>query len=154
MVSKEISKLHIGPIANAILAVVATTGIVAVTVCAPNAFQLLKPFFKKRNILQNKQLHEILSHLCALVWSNTLTTRKVIQRLCLQIEVDGKQCSGNLWTYGMKNKNGMENGDWWYLTSRMKRRNFVLIFVVGCDCMDFTYSRRVCGYIHMRVMTL
>ena len=39
---------RIGPIAEVILASIALTGILAVAVCAPNALQLLKPFFKKK----------------------------------------------------------------------------------------------------------
>ncbi len=41
-------KLHIGPIAHTVLMVIAATGIIAVAVCAPNAMQILKPFFKEK----------------------------------------------------------------------------------------------------------
>ncbi len=47
-VSEKVSRSHIGPIADAVLAMIAVTGVVAVAICAPNAFQILKPFFKKK----------------------------------------------------------------------------------------------------------
>ena len=41
-------KVHIGPVAEVILGVIAVTGVISIAVCAPNALQLLKPFFKKK----------------------------------------------------------------------------------------------------------
>jgi DNA-binding transcriptional regulator PaaX len=44
----KMGRVHIGPVAKAILLSVAVAGVVSVAVCAPNALQLLKPFFKKK----------------------------------------------------------------------------------------------------------
>lgn len=41
-------KIRIGPVAEVILLTIATVGVVSIAICAPNALQLLKPFFKKK----------------------------------------------------------------------------------------------------------
>lgn len=41
-------RVRLGAVTEAVLATVAVTGMVTVAVCAPNALQILKPFFKKR----------------------------------------------------------------------------------------------------------
>ncbi|MCR4285758.1 MAG: hypothetical protein NUW00_02590 [Candidatus Kaiserbacteria bacterium] len=41
-------RVRIGPVAEAVLGVIAVAGIVSIAVCAPNALQVLKPFFKEK----------------------------------------------------------------------------------------------------------
>ncbi len=53
---KKISKIHIGPIAHTILGVIAISGLVTVTVCAPNALQLLRPFFEEKKYSPKKAI--------------------------------------------------------------------------------------------------
>ena len=40
--------MHIGPVGEVILHSVAAVGVVSLAVCAPNALQILKPFFKNK----------------------------------------------------------------------------------------------------------
>lgn len=44
----KVPKIHIGPIALGVLRVIGAVGIITVAVCAPNALQVLAPFFKKK----------------------------------------------------------------------------------------------------------
>lgn len=41
-------KIHIGPVAEGVLSVIAVAGVISIAVCAPNALQALAPFFKKK----------------------------------------------------------------------------------------------------------
>ena len=41
-------QIHIGPVTQAVLGVIAVAGVISLAVCAPNALQILKPFFKKK----------------------------------------------------------------------------------------------------------
>lgn len=41
-------RLKVGPVAEAILGTIAAAGVISIAVCAPNALQILRPFFKEK----------------------------------------------------------------------------------------------------------
>ena len=46
--TKNSPRIRIGPVAQVLLGTIAGAGIITIAVCAPNALQLLKPFFKNK----------------------------------------------------------------------------------------------------------
>jgi DNA-binding transcriptional regulator PaaX len=52
----KVARIRIGPVAEAIIGIVAIGGVVAIAVCAPNALQVLAPFFKKKKYSAKKAI--------------------------------------------------------------------------------------------------
>lgn len=61
----KLKKAHIGPVAEVILRSIAVAGILTVAVCAPNALQILKPFFKKKKYSPHRAVAKSIESLVA-----------------------------------------------------------------------------------------
>ncbi len=53
----KMKKIHVGPVGEVILVSIATVGVMSLAVCAPNALQLLKPFFKKKKYSPHQSIN-------------------------------------------------------------------------------------------------